>query len=71
MPSDVAFYKIYIVDSMNCTIRKVKSNGIITTIAGNGYPRFSGVVTLQNIFITFDRMQKDHSELCWFFDIHI
>ena len=33
---------IYIADNLNNSIRKVDSNGIITTVAGNGSPGFSG-----------------------------
>jgi uncharacterized protein (TIGR03437 family) len=33
---------IYIVDSLNNRIRKVDSSGIISTLAGNGVPLFSG-----------------------------
>ena len=34
--------EIYIADSFNHRIRKVAANGIITTIAGNGFPGYSG-----------------------------
>jgi trimeric autotransporter adhesin len=33
---------LYIADSLNQCIRKVTTNGIITTVAGNGTPGFSG-----------------------------
>jgi len=33
---------IYIADNSNCRIRKVNTSGIISTIAGNGTPGFSG-----------------------------
>ena len=45
VPQDVAvdsFGNLYIADSWNSRIRKVDINGIITTVAGNGTPGFSG-----------------------------
>ena len=33
---------LYIADGNNCRIRKVATNGIITTVAGNGTPGYSG-----------------------------
>jgi len=44
-PMDVAvdtFGNLYIVDSFNASIRKVDTNGIITTVAGNGTYGYSG-----------------------------
>jgi sugar lactone lactonase YvrE len=43
--SGVAFdaaWNLYIADSHNNRIRKVDTNGIITTVAGNGFPGYSG-----------------------------
>jgi sugar lactone lactonase YvrE len=37
-----AFGNLYIADEFNERIRKVGTNGIISTVAGNGTPRFSG-----------------------------
>jgi len=44
-PQDICFDKVdnlYIADYSNYRIRKVTTDGIITTIAGNGYPGYSG-----------------------------
>ena len=44
-PKDIAFDaqgNIYIADTGNCVIRKVSPLGVITTIAGNGLPGYSG-----------------------------
>ena len=44
-PSGVALDgpgNLYIVDSDNHLLRKVDTNGVISTIAGNGYPGYSG-----------------------------
>jgi len=37
-----AFGNLYIPDIVNCRIRRVDTNGIITTVAGNGTPTYAG-----------------------------
>jgi len=37
-----AFGNLFIADYYNCRIRKVSTNGIITTVAGNGLNGYSG-----------------------------